>query len=300
MSDSYHDSNEAIIQYLSTHPPTRTTQLVRDIMEHHQGERGFSQPSLYRALKSLERCGRIAKVRNLDLRTYGIEEPSDTAVYLTLTTFAERKTHLDTVFEILSGGNAEDIKAVFDEIGLYRDRYTLTPAQLNRVVSLLDSDAEIAEPALSILNEYFIGRDIPPADRPRFSDALRSCLTRFNKCTSPSSTVRRQIIKMLGKLGDEVVVSQLLEDARHSDNFESLKGDYLTVYTALVIESHRTDLFNLERELRKGGRTREAGYVREIREYAKEHENDPLDAPVPLAGIKGAPRMNRIVGRIKP
>lgn len=300
MSDSSHDSEEVIIQYLSTHLPTRTAQLVRDIMERHQGERGFSQPSLYRALHSLERSGRIAKIQNPDLITYGIEESSGTAVYLTLTTFAERKKHLDTVFGLLSSGDKADIKAVLDEIGLYRDRYSLTPAQLDQIVGLLDSGTEIAEAALLILHDYFIVRDIPPADRLRFRNALRSSLVEFHKYTPSSSMMRRRIIQMLGKMGDEAVVSQLLEDARHSDDFESLRNDYLTKYTALVIESHRTELFNLERELRKEGRDREAGCIREIRQYAKEHENDPPDALDPMEGLKGLPKMKRAIKGVRP
>lgn len=299
MSDSYHDSDKAIIHYLSTHLPTRTAQLVRDVMELHKDERGFSQPSLYRTLRNLERTGVIVKIQNPDLRAYGIEESNDTAVYLTLTTFSERKKHLDNIFSHLSGDDVSDIKMVLEEIRLYHDRYSLTPAQLDKIVDLLPHGDDIASAATAILYDYFIIRGIPPAKRERFRAALCTSLSECSKYQQPSSMMRKHLIQMLGKLGDEAVVSQLIEDARHAADFEPLKDDYLTKFTALVIESRRTELFNLERELRKEGREKEAAGIREIRKYAKELENDPLDWTDPIEGIKGVPEMNGMIRGIK-
>lgn len=289
MSDSSIDS--AILQYLSTHPPTRTSRLVRDVMEQHIGERGFSEPSLYRAVRYLTTTGKIAKIQNPDLLTYGIKEPNNRAVYLTLKLFADRKKHLDTLFGLLSGDNTSDIRMVLDEIRLYRDKYILTPKQLDSIVTLLTKDADIAKAATDILNDYFIIREITPFDKDRFRVLLRASLTQFDIRLPQNAQMHNHHIRMLGKLRDGGVVSQLIEDARNADDFESLKSDYLTKYTAFIIESHRTELFNLERELRKGDRVKEADILSEIRKYATEHESDSLDATDPMEGIKGAPEL---------
>jgi len=290
MSDSSCDS--AILQYLSTHPPTRTNRLLREIMEQHIGKRGFSQPSLYRALDYLNKSGMIAKIQNPDLIAYGIRESNDKAVYLTLNTSAERKEHMDTQFDLLSGEDILDIKMVLDEIRLYRNKYILTPKQLDSIVNLLTKDADIAKSATVILYDYFIDRKIPPFNKDRFRDLLRSSLTQFDISVSQNAQMRNQHIRMLGKMRDEGVISQLIEDARNADNFESLKKDYLTEFTAFIIESHRTELFNLERELRKGDRMEEANILAGIRKYATEHESDSLDATDPMAGIRSAPELN--------
>ncbi|GAB7015887.1 hypothetical protein JCM10550A_12550 [Methanogenium cariaci] len=293
MSDAKSDS--AIIQYLSTHPPTRTSKLVREIVENHKGERGFSEPSLYRSIEYLDKAGMIAKIQNPDLIAYGIKESNNRAVYLTLKPFAERKEHLDTLFGLLSKGDTADIRMVLDEIRLYRDKYILTPKQLDSIVNLLTKDADIAKAATEILYDYFIIREIPPFEKDRFRVLLRASLTQFDIRVPQNSQMRNQHIRMLGKLRDEGVVSQLIEDARNADDFESLKNDYLTNFTAFIIESHRTELFNLERELRKGDRVKEADTLAEIRKYATEHESDPLDATDPMEGIIGAPELKGLL-----
>ncbi len=63
------------------------------------------------------------------------------------------------------------------------------------------------------------------------------------------------------------LVIQLIEDA-HSDNFELVKIKYMTAAAALIIESHRTELFNTMRELAKEGRTNAVTNLYEIRGYA--------------------------------
>ncbi|WFN35246.1 hypothetical protein L1S32_03755 [Methanogenium sp. S4BF] len=234
----------------------------------------------------------IAKIQNPDLIAYGIKESNNRAVYLTLKSFAERKKHLDTLFDLLSKGDTADIRMVLDEIRLYRDKYILTPKQLDAIVNLLTKDADIAKAATEILYDYFIIREITPFDKDRFRVLLRASLTQFDISVPQNAQMRNHHIRMLGKLRDERVVSQLIEDARNADDFESLKNDYLTPFTAFIIESHRTELFNLERELRKGDRVKEADTLAEIRKYATEHESDPLDATDPMEGIRGAPELN--------
>ncbi len=142
--------------------------------------------------------------------------------------------------------------------------------------------------------------EIPPFNKERFRDVLRSSLTRFDISVPQNAQMRNHHIRMLGKLRDEGVISQLIEDARNSDDFESLKNDYLTKFTAIVIESHRTELFNLERELRKGDRVKEAKILAEIRKYATEHESDPLDATNPMEGITGAPELKGLLKGMRP
>ncbi len=103
----------------------------------------------------------MQKFKNPDLLAYGIKESNNRAVYLTLKPFAERKKHLETIFPLLSKDDTADIRMVLDEIRLYRDKYILTPKQLDQIVNLLTKDADIAKTATEILYDYFIVRRNP-------------------------------------------------------------------------------------------------------------------------------------------
>ena len=281
MSDM--EIEKEIADYLVMHPPVRTEQLIEHLLEIHIHERGYSRKTLYRKIKQMADAGDLARIGQDEYESFGITEPDKRAQYITLRSSSERKKHLDDLFSHLTSKSTLNVKMVLDEIKRYQGKYTLNPHQLDALSAILTKDNEIDAQALPILYDYIERRGIKPSKTDEFLQKLRK-LTDIYRSDSPQKEVRRKALRLLGRYNDDGVIRQLQYDIENSDpdTFTSLKEDYKTEYTARVIEAHRNDLFHLQESLIRKGQDKLAAMLAEIRTFAVENENAPLEYKDPI------------------
>lgn len=280
-----------VMSYLETRPPIPIKDVIGYLMHRHTDEKtgrlqtGYSDRTIYGKLKRMEKDGQITGISPEDLRTYGIKQSDGRLQYISLKTASERKTHLDDVLSLLSSRKKIDIQTALEEIQRYKEKYTLNPRQLDILTRLLNKDFEGVETVVLILFDYIIKRQIHPSNTDELLQRLRGLTGVYEKNSDAQYRIRRNALRILGIYNDEGVIQQLKTDAKIPEKFPDLKNDYLSKYTARVIETHRSDLFHFQNTLKKNKQANIAEIISEIRTYATEHENDSLDYVDPQRAI---------------
>jgi hypothetical protein len=250
-------------------------------------ETGYSLRTIYGRLDKMEAASQIVKISPDDLKVYGIPWGDSRFKYVTLKTASDRKTHIDDVFSLLTSKNSINSRAALEEIQRYKEKYTFSPHQLDLLTNHLKKNFEGNEVIVSILYDYIIKRHIDPSNIDLVREKLRSLTKGAESNTDAQFRIRKNALSVLGFYQDEWVIHQLKEDTTIPEKFSSLKNDYLSKYTAKVIEAHRSDLFQFQNTLRATKRSNLADLISEIRNYANEHENDSLDYEDPMAAMHG-------------
>ncbi|QLC49745.1 hypothetical protein HWN40_05530 [Methanolobus zinderi] len=283
-----------VVNYLSENGYSRRRQLIAYIRSLHPNpdtnpeDRGYSPKTIDKKLANMHKVGLIITLKEPEeLEKYGVEKEDGNASYIFVKDAADRKKHLDDVFELLKTGDDIDKKMVIAEIKRYKNKYILNPSQLDVLVNNLTSgDAEIIDGVLSILYESIVNKEIKPRNKTNLLEALKALLEKYPEGHDKYLKLRNHIIKLLGYYKDKTVLEQLKKDIR-SRKLSAFQNDYMTVFTAKVIEEGRAELFNLENKLRKNDDKNTAEIISKIRDEAEINADKPLKLCSPLEAIEG-------------
>jgi hypothetical protein len=260
-----------IIEYLSVHGAARTTELIETIRDLHKIGRGYSKETLYRRLKQLMESGKIKRLTDDEVRAFGYPDTDGRAEYIDLAIAVERKKHIDALVEGLAGNDIIYQKTAFKDLIRYKEKYRLTPGQLDEIVRLLPDDPEIADYGLQILR-MFVSRGITPDNKNTFSENLHKVLSLFCNNSRPD-TKKGNVVFLLSANDDHRVIETLKDDIKRIQtrkDSEALVNFYLQAGSASIIERNRSELFNFECELRRENGDTLADAVANIRTAAYE------------------------------
>jgi hypothetical protein len=193
-----------IIEYLSVHGAARTTELIETIRDLHKIGRGYSKETLYRRLKQLMESGKIKRLTDDEVRAFGYPDTDGRAEYIDLAIAVERKKHIDALVEGLAGNDIIYQKTAFKDLIRYKEKYRLTPGQLDEIVRLLPDDPEIADYGLQILR-MFVSRGITPDNKNTFSENLHKVLSIFCNNSRPD-TKKGNVVFLLSANDDHRVI----------------------------------------------------------------------------------------------
>lgn len=270
MNKSEVDFETTVLDYLSRHPPERRGRLIENLKRDHLGETGYSEASINRKLKSMEKAGLILIENDSDiLKLYGIEKEAENASYVLAKTPNEVTKHLNSVFASLKTEDDADIKkAALREIKTYENNYMWSPSHLDDIALNLDSeDAELIDYLLRFLYNH-MKKEVLPKDNDKFLEDLRNLLERYPEKHTKYIELRCRVIRLLGYYGDNAVIKQLKKDSKAGRLLDHV-NEYRHWTTAKVIEKARTELYLFEIELRKEGNTESADCLADIRREAK-------------------------------
>jgi len=258
-----------IIEYLSHHGAVRTTELIDALRELHNVGRGFSKETLYRRLKRMIDTGTIRRLTDDEIVTFGYPDTDGRAEYIDLALSLERKTHIDSLIEGLGKNDLIYQKTALKDLIRYKEKYRLSPLQLDEIVKLLPEDPEIAGNGLHILRSFVSG-GIHPGNKNVFIKQLHEILDVFCKGTS-FDRMKENALFLLSANDDYRVIESLKDDIKRIQNqkdSESFVGFYLRVGAAPIIEKNRSELFNFECDLRRENKDTPADAVADIRTAA--------------------------------
>lgn len=260
-----------VLTYLDSVGYIRRRQLVSELIKNHQNERGYSQKSIDRKLSNLVKTGQMLVLKNeIELEEYGINREDGKAAYLISKRSSDIKKHLDSNFSLLESEDHDDQKLVLKELDSYQELYVLNRKQLDVLVRcLINANDELRAHLLRIIYSYVSKNKIEPWDEITFLQNLRLLLKQYPDIPKKHPAIRTHLILLLGYYNDNAIVDNLIEDARSIDDLNFVKNDYWFKETANVIENHREQLFELERELRKSGEIESANTIASIRYQAR-------------------------------
>ncbi|NPE28821.1 hypothetical protein HNV12_12820 [Methanococcoides sp. SA1] len=265
------DFDTEVLNYLESIGHIRRRQLVRDLISAHQDERGYSQKSIDRKLGNLVKIGQVLILKKPEeLEVYGIVKEDGKASYLVSKRTSDIRKHLDNIFSLLESGNHTDQKLVLKELEGYQEMYILNRKQMDALVrSLINANDELRHHLLRIIYNHVTKKEIKPLDEETFLKNLRLLLNQYPDIPKKYPSIRTHLILLLGHYNDDTVVEQLIEDVRNIEDLNYVKNDYWFKENARVIENHREQLFELERELRKSGKDESANTIASIRYQAR-------------------------------
>lgn len=276
MNNKNNFENE-VLDFLNKKGGATKDELVKYLQAKHPDgngyERGYSSKNLDTRLGKLVDQGILLTIQDQEeLNRFGIKKKDGRASYYFSKTSTEIKDHVDFVFNHFDKGDSEDKLAALAEIDSYKKVYLLNPLQLDVLVRNLDEkDIELSYQLLVVLHYYIIEKDIKPNDTSSLLSNLKDILANYPPLSQKRPALRGFIIALLGVYNNQAVVDQLIEDANKIEDLSSVKDEYDKSYTARVIEKYRTELFNLERDLRKNAREKNAKILSQIRYQAKKH-----------------------------
>ncbi|MHC1754520.1 MAG: hypothetical protein AB9861_03660 [Methanosarcina sp.] len=275
MKKKEYDFDTEVKNYLTQKGYARRRQLIKDLMEIHKNELGYSLKSINRKLDKLKNQGIIIRLEYSDFGKLGIEDTDKNASYLTLKNISKITEHMDKILERLDSEEPMKQKMALKEIARYEQTYVLTPVQLDLVVAQFDKnidkgniDDELTDKLLLLLDRYILKKDIEPTNKAKTIDLLVKLLDKYPVPVSTHVNLRTHIIYLLGHYGHKAVIERFMEDARTLQDPFSVENVYNTEYTANLIEEHREELYKLEEELAIEGKDNASQFVSNIRTEA--------------------------------
>ncbi|UGV41608.1 hypothetical protein J7W08_04800 [Methanococcoides orientis] len=258
-----------VTDYLSEKGYVRREKLIEDLIEKHSGDRGYSKPTIDRKLNKMIESKIILNPNYDELGKYNIEETDKRASYLIFTDTLKLKKHLDEILELLKSEDDIDKRLALKEIEYYKKKYVLDGSQLDSIIQNLDGeDQELIYELLLIIFDHIVNKKIKPLNEPDLLIKLRFLLKQKFKVPPTHGSPKKYIIRLLGYYDDELVIEQLIKDAKTVKDLSSDRSCYTVNETSNVIEKHRTELFNLQRELAKEGKDEAVLFVSDIRRQA--------------------------------
>ena len=279
------DFETTVIDYLSQHRYVRRERLIKDLMKSHPVETGYSEASINRKLANMRKAGLILILKKQkDLERYEIEKEAGNASYILAKNAFEIKKHYDYVFSkyktddiILKKDDIIHKKIALKEITRYGMSPFLSPGYLNIMVLDLDyEDDDLINSLLELLYIQIINKGTKPGDKEIFLEKLRNLLERYSEGHADYRMLRCHIIWLLGYYNDRTVLKQLIKDAE-SGKLSTFQNDYMHKFTARVIEDSKTELFDLEIELKEKRDTETVKILDEIRNEARIKVNEAME-----------------------
>lgn len=262
-----------VLNYLDAKGYIRRRQLVKDLIDLHPDERGYSQKSIDRKLGILVKTGQIVILKQqADLENYGIKKEAGNASYLISKRTTEIKEYLNNVIELLKSDDDIEKKEALVEIENYKEMYVLDPVQLDLMVQNLDTDnKDLINHIIRILYSYIDKRGKQPKNKDLFINHLANLVTKYPKHINNNDHLRTALIHLLGYYNDNCVIEQFIQDANTLENPFSVLHDYESKYTANIIESNRQLIFDLITKLRREDKDEAVRFVSHIRHQARAH-----------------------------
>ena len=258
-----------VLSYVDENRFVRRRQLIDHLIDSHKGEKKYSRPSVERKLAILTKTGALVIVKHFELEKYGIYEKDKRASYLSLKEIIGINDDLDTLFSYLKSDDEYDKNSILNEIDLYKERYSLTREQLDVLVDYLSTnDEKFRYHLLRILKEYILERGIEPINKDKLLKSIKEILSEFAGASREYELYRSGLIFILGYYNDDSVIDWLKHDIKNLNvekNFDKIKDDYSTFYTARIIDRHKLELLNLINDLKKDGHEKAANLVYNIK-----------------------------------
>ncbi|MFA6462034.1 MAG: hypothetical protein WCV90_07255 [Candidatus Woesearchaeota archaeon] len=248
-------------------PVIRREKLVSQLVELNKGIIGFSKPTVESNLSKMVEEGLLKRLTTEEaLQIFGIKNEDKRASFITLTISYGIKEHIDLIMKYLENGSPIEVKMALKEIEIYSKRYALSPKQLDILVKNMSTkDFELLDMLLRITNNEVFKKGIEPYNTSKFIEILKSLLKNIPPKIREYPNLRTHIIFFLGKYEQDIVIDQLRKDATNLESPEIVQNDYIHSPTAKIIEKHRTELFNLELQLRKDEKKGAAQFISQIR-----------------------------------
>lgn len=259
---------EAIIDALEKRSFLRKKDLIDYVKEKANYEVAAIEKTISEVKNKL-----ITQINSDQLRHYGIKNSDGRAVYFTLKQTAEINEHIDKILKLLNSKDKDksDIKLVIEELDHYEKRYILDQNQLDIIVDNLDfDDYDVVYDLTRILFAHNYSYGILPSDSNHFLDKIRKLLKKAKMETSKNLHIT--LIWILGLYDDDKLVDNLKNDLRNfnQEKYRDYERTYMQPITSRVIEAHRSELFDFQRELEKSGKKDEALLLSYIRGKATE------------------------------
>ena len=262
--------DQEITIYLSERVYARRKDIVNYFLKKKKNVIGYSWATINRNLDKMVEEKKILCLR-ADLQAkYGIVEKDKRAVYFVLVKTGEIRKFLEDIFPSIFSKDVVDQKQVLNELEFYKNRYVPDREQLDSIVELLNSpDEELVNQAVRVLYENILEKNNRPNKEDLLVSNLKNILVRFSSSTKPSTTsapnLRTSAIHLLGFYNDEEVINQLKNYIKSAKITDPLESAFWSKFTADAIETHRKELSDLERELRKAGEHQNAQILGSIR-----------------------------------
>ncbi|WP_407356410.1 hypothetical protein [Methanolobus sp. WCC5] len=257
------------------------------VREGNEKKRGYSKITLNHKIDKMAKRGIITIIKYEDLFKYGIEETDKRASYISLKQTAGIRLHVDEIFKLFEEGDIADKNLVISEIFSYEDAYVLDPLQLDVLAKNLgEDDLNLTFNILILLYRHVIEKGIRPNKEKAYLDSLKSLLEKYPISPKKKPSFRGYVFALLGVYNDKSIVEQLIMDAENMEDLSSVEEDYDKIFTARVIENHRTELFEVERNLIKQGKIESANTLRGIKNTARARLRIiPPDDSIKIPGV---------------
>lgn len=258
-----------VVDYVYKNRFVRREQLIDHFVELHNGERGYTRPSVERKITRLKNMGVLIIVKHPKLEKYGIYDKAKNASYITVNEIIDTYNYLDTLFSYFKSDENCDKDEILIEFDLYKDRYSLNREQLDVLVDCLATDDENLQTNLiRILRDYILYRGITPTNEEKLLKTVNNILCNFSKVPGKYESSITYLIFILGYYNSDSVIDWLKYDLINPnivDRFEKIRNDYSSIYTARVIDRNKLELFNLINDLKKEGKEEEAKVIRNVK-----------------------------------
>lgn len=266
------DFDVELIDYVYKNRFVRREQLINHFIEAHNGETGYTRPSIERKIARLTKNGSLIIVKQPELEKYGIYDEDKRASYLTVKEIIDIDVYLDTLFSYFISNKKYDKNSILIEIDLYKDKYSFTGEQLDVLVNYLSTDDENLQfHLIRILRDYILYKDITPTKKEKLLKSVNDILCKYSKEPGKYESRITYLIFILGYYNSDSVIDWLNYDLINPnivDRFEKIRNDYSSIYTARIIDRHKLELFNLINDLKKEGKEEEARLVYNIKHEA--------------------------------
>lgn len=296
MSKKKVDFDTTVSDYLYERGYVRRERFIEYLMENYFHETGFSKPNINKKIRNMENTGLISIETDPDvLDIYGIKKEAKNASYILSKSTAGRTEHIGKMFNLLQTGEDIDEKMALDEIIRYEKKYILNPDKLDTLVLGLDAkkDVSLIDNRIAILYNHIVNKRIKPENETILRGKLRNILERYSEGHIKLGSLKRRVIRLLGYYNDRTVLEQLKRDIESGklSTFEDYYGDK---FTAKVIEEGRTELFEIEKRLRKEGDIKTADTLSRIRTEAVKNAEQPIEPDKSVEEVTGSPESKPI------
>lgn len=269
------DFESEVRRYLTQKGYVRRRELIAYLQKTHKNELGYSLKSINRKLYNLIKQGAIISLKFPDFKKLGIEDTDQKASYLTLKNVSKIKEHMDEVLKRLESGDPIKQKIALKEIARYNQMYVLTPRQLDLVVAQFEEGidngkikTDLANKLLDLLYTYVLKKGIEPTNKTKTINLLEKLLNKYPIPVSTHINIRTYIIHLLGRYEHKAVIDRFIKDVKTLKDPYTVEKDYITEFTANIIEEHRAKLYELEEKLALEKKDEVSQFVSNIRTEA--------------------------------
>jgi hypothetical protein len=267
--------DQQLLEFLEVHGYAERQALLKHFQDIAKDQVGGSESAFKRRIRSLEQRGMVHTLTDKELDAYGITKKDLRVSYLVSSSASKLKAHLDHVVTLLGEKNPHIQSLALLELDMHRYNYRLSHKQLDKLIDVLSAkDATNTETAARIL-EYYAQRDRLPFSKDKFRTILKQKLQEISPSVDPKTPRKHtnmldNLLLLLGKLHDEVIIDEMKKDAATPIDYTELRRIYSFEGVANVIDDHITELFDYQLKLQANGKVEEAHRIQQIRSIAKD------------------------------